>query len=47
MHFLQILHVINDILTPLSGTSIDLHNPDAFQFLQYADSLDIGGHRVR
>lgn len=47
---LQVLHVIDDILTPLMAnpaTSSDINNPDAFQFLTYSDNLDIGGHRIR
>lgn len=47
---LQILHVIDDVLTPLTTTntaSLDMTNPDAFQFLTHADSLDIGQHRIR
>ncbi|XP_037026779.1 fasciclin-1 isoform X3 [Bradysia coprophila] len=46
----QILHVIDEVLTPLTITqssSLDVFNPDAFQFLTHADSLDIGGHRIR
>ncbi|KAJ6637756.1 Fasciclin-1 [Pseudolycoriella hygida] len=46
----QVLHVIDDVLTPLTITqssSLDVFNPDAFQFLTHADSLDIGGHRIR
>lgn len=50
-HFIfQVLHVIDDILTPLTispSSSADLNNPDGFQFLTYSDSLDIGGHRIR
>lgn len=41
--------MIDDILIPLTSLSpkAELNNPDAFQFLQTADSLDIGDHRVR
>lgn len=45
----QVLHVIDDILTPLISTSptTDLTNLDGFQFLTHSDSLDIGGNRIR
>lgn len=46
----KVLHVIDDILTPLTvnpSATVDLNNPDAFQFLSYSDSLDIGGYRLR
>ncbi|XP_055716289.1 fasciclin-1-like [Phlebotomus papatasi] len=46
----QILHVIDDVLTPLTtipSSTVDVHNPDAFQFLTFSESLDIGHHRVR
>lgn len=46
----QVLHVIDDILTPLTvnpSSTVDLNNPDAFQFLAFSDSLDIGGYRLR
>lgn len=49
-YFIQVLHVIDDILTPLMvnpSSSADLNNPDGFQFLTYADSLEIGGYRIR
>lgn len=47
---LKVLHVIDDILSPLMAnpaTSSEINNPDAFQFLTYSDNLDIGGHRIR
>ena len=47
---LQVLHVIDDVLTPLTvnpTSSVELYNPDAFQFLTHSESLDIGHHRVR
>ena len=46
----KVLHVIEDVLTPLStspSASIEIYNPDAFQFLTLSESLDIGHHRVR
>lgn len=46
----QVLHVIDDILTPLmlsTSSSADVNNPDGYQFLTYSDSLDIGGYKIR
>ncbi|CAO1432098.1 unnamed protein product [Diamesa tonsa] len=46
----QVLHVIDDVLMPLSTgnrSSTEVYNPDAFQFLTHANSLDIGSHRIR
>lgn len=46
----QILHVIDDVLIPLSTgnrSSNDIFNPDALTFLTNANSFDIGSHRVR
>lgn len=47
--FFQILHVIDDVLLPLttSATSNDIYNPDALTFLTNANSFNIGSHRVR
>lgn len=42
--------MIDDVLTPLTtipSSTVDVHNPDAFQFLTFSESLDIGHHRVR
>lgn len=47
---LQILHVIDDILVPLSTddrSSNEIYNPDALSFLTNANLFDIGNHRVR
>lgn len=44
------MHVIDDVLMPLSTgnrSSTEVYNPDAFQFLTHANSLDIGSHRIR
>lgn len=44
------LHVIDDVLIPLqakSSASIEIYNPDAWQFLTHSEQLDIGSHRVR
>lgn len=46
----QILHVIDDVLVPLSTgnrSANDIYNPDALTFLTNANSFDIGSHRVR
>lgn len=46
----QVLHVIDDILEPLTfspSSTTDLKNLDAFQFISYSDSLDIGDFRIR
>lgn len=46
----QILHVIDDVLIPLSTgnrSANDIYNPDALTFLTNANSFDIGSHRVR
>lgn len=48
--FFQVLHVIDDILLPLTATpsySGELNNPDGMQFLSTSDNLEIGGHRLR
>ncbi|CAH1730246.1 unnamed protein product [Chironomus riparius] len=45
----QVLHVIDDILVPLTTNqgSSDIYNPDALQFLTNANTFNIGSHRVR
>lgn len=46
----QVLHVIDDVLVPLttgSGSASEIYNPDALNFLTNANSFDIGSHRVR
>uniref|UniRef100_U5EXZ7 Putative fasciclin 1 n=1 Tax=Corethrella appendiculata TaxID=1370023 RepID=U5EXZ7_9DIPT len=46
----QVLHIIDDVLTPLTvnpSSSVEVYNPDAFQFITHAESLDINQHRVR
>ncbi|XP_055593864.1 fasciclin-1 isoform X2 [Uranotaenia lowii] len=46
----QVLHIIDDVLTPLTvnpSTSFELYNLDAFQFIQNAENLDINQHRIR
>ncbi|XP_055908399.1 fasciclin-1 isoform X2 [Eupeodes corollae] len=46
----QVMHVIDDVLTPLSvlpTSKSEIINPDALQFLQQADSMSIGDYRLR
>lgn len=46
----QVLHIIDDVLTPLTinpSSSFELYNPDAFQFVQHAENLDVNQHRIR
>lgn len=46
----QVLHIIDDVLTPLTvnpSTSFEVYNPDAYQFIQHAENMDISQHRIR
>ncbi|XP_068082628.1 fasciclin-1 [Anabrus simplex] len=46
----QVLHVIDRVLEPVmtsSSSRIQLYNPDALQFLNHSENLDLGMHRVR
>lgn len=45
----QVLHVIDDILVPLTTNqgNNEIYNPDAYQFLTNANIFNIGSHRVR
>ncbi|XP_073819009.1 fasciclin 1 Fas1 domain-containing isoform X2 [Musca autumnalis] len=46
----QVMHIIDEVLvplTPLPNTKTEITNPDAFQFLQQSDLLDIGDNRLR
>ncbi|XP_047100720.1 fasciclin-1 isoform X1 [Schistocerca piceifrons] len=43
----QVLHVVDSVLEPVWSTSGQLYNPDAFQFLNQSENLDLGLHRVR
>lgn len=47
--FSQVLHVIDDILIPLTVNqgSNEIYNPDAYQFLMNANVFNINPHRVR
>lgn len=46
----QVMHIIDEVLVPLTAqpsTKTEITNPDAFQFLQQADLLNIGENRLR
>lgn len=46
----QVMHVIDEVLEPLTSlpsSKAEITNPDALQFLQHADLLSIGDHRLR
>nr|XP_029717640.1 fasciclin-1-like isoform X4 [Aedes albopictus] len=46
----QVLHIIDDVLTPLTAnpsTSFEIYNPDAYQFILHAENMDISQHRIR
>lgn len=45
----QVLHIINEVLEPVRSNSpeIPIYNPNAFEFLNQSEILDIGSHRVR
>ncbi|GFG33414.1 hypothetical protein Cfor_04085, partial [Coptotermes formosanus] len=47
---LQVLHVIDQVLVPVRSANKDtvqIYNPDAFQFLNQSENLDLEHHRVR
>ncbi|KAM7361182.1 fasciclin 1 Fas1 domain-containing isoform 4-T10 [Cochliomyia hominivorax] len=46
----QVMHIIDEVLVPLTSlpsSKTEITNPDAFQFLQQADLLNIGENRLR
>jgi hypothetical protein len=46
----QVLHVIDQVLVPVRSANKDtaqIYNPDAFQFLNQSENLDLEHHRVR
>lgn len=49
--FPQVLHVIDDVLVPVTSRTVsdssNLFNPNAFDFLNQSEDLDIGKHRIR
>ncbi|XP_023702117.1 fasciclin-1 isoform X3 [Cryptotermes secundus] len=49
-HKQQVLHVIDQVLVPVRSANKDtvqIYNPDAFQFLNQSENLDLEHHRVR
>lgn len=47
---LQVLHVIDQVLVPVRSAikdTVQIYNPDAFQFLNQSENLDLEHHRVR
>ncbi|XP_076544328.1 fasciclin 1 Fas1 domain-containing isoform X4 [Osmia lignaria lignaria] len=45
----QVLHIINEVLEPVRVNSAEMpiYNPNAFEFLNQSENLDLGVHRVR
>ncbi|XP_018352279.1 PREDICTED: fasciclin-1 isoform X5 [Trachymyrmex septentrionalis] len=45
----QVLHIINEVLEPVRSNSMEspVYNPNAFQFLNQSENLNLGDHRVR
>ncbi|KAJ9587143.1 hypothetical protein L9F63_019331 [Diploptera punctata] len=46
----QVLHIIDQVLVPIRSANKDsaaIYNPDAFQFLNQSENLDMGHHRFR
>lgn len=45
----QVLHIINEVLEPVRSHSVEspIYNPNAFQFLNQSENLNLGDHRVR
>lgn len=45
----QVLHIINEVLEPVRSNSVEspVYNPNAFQFLNQSENLNLGDHRVR
>lgn len=49
-HKQQVLHVIDKVLVPVRSANKDtaqIYNPDAFQFLNQSENLDVEDHRLR
>ncbi|XP_072764696.1 fasciclin-1 isoform X3 [Anoplolepis gracilipes] len=46
---IQVLHIINEVLEPVRSNSAEtpIYNPNAFQFLNQSENLNLGDHRVR
>ncbi|XP_043251597.1 fasciclin-1 isoform X3 [Colletes gigas] len=45
----QVLHIINEVLEPVRPNSAEMpiYSPNAFEFLNQSEHLDLGAHRVR
>ncbi|XP_011641357.1 fasciclin-1 isoform X2 [Pogonomyrmex barbatus] len=45
----QVLHIINEVLEPVRSNSAEspIYNPNAFQFLNQSENLNLGIYRVR
>ncbi|XP_075231724.1 fasciclin 1 Fas1 domain-containing, partial [Lycorma delicatula] len=45
----QVLHIIDGVLEPVRSTSpdIEINNPDAYQFINQSEHLNLDTHRVR
>ncbi|XP_014486639.1 PREDICTED: fasciclin-1 isoform X2 [Dinoponera quadriceps] len=45
----QVLHIINEVLEPVRSNSAEsqIYNPNAFQFLNQSENLNLGDHRIR
>ena len=45
----QVLHIINEVLEPVRSNSAEMpiSSPNAFEFLNQSENLDLGVHRVR
>lgn len=45
----QVLHIINEVLEPVRSNSAEMpiYSPNAFEFLNQSENLDLGVHRVR
>ncbi|XP_046589461.1 fasciclin-1 isoform X2 [Neodiprion lecontei] len=45
----QVLHIINEVLEPVRSnpTAQPIYNPDALQFLNQSENLNLGQHRIR
>ncbi|XP_017795061.1 PREDICTED: fasciclin-1-like, partial [Habropoda laboriosa] len=44
-----VLHIINEVLEPVRSNSAEMpiYSPNAFEFLNQSENLDLGVHRVR
>ncbi|KAK1134515.1 hypothetical protein K0M31_007296 [Melipona bicolor] len=49
INLLEVLHIINEVLEPVRSNSAEMpiYSPNAFEFLNQSENLDLGVHRVR